>query len=307
MIQINPSILNKEPTNYTFIIFNIILSQVLALLAVGNGLASYYLFIIRYEIQKKFKTPVLIVFCYYAILFIVFIFTFRNLKKPKFCYLLITIFDSQGNFLNIWAFQLLQFSYPFIINFSSVIWTFILTFLFVKMYQYKFIHFIGTLISFIGMALALYGYMICDNTNFENRITGILLCIASSLLYSLSSIVQEIYFKSGTDIYDFYPWFGLIGLIITAVEAYLLGEYNIFTSNQNNIDTNIILLIIAASVTLFIFICIVPFFIQRLSASMFNISQVSQIFWSYIISTTLFSEDKIVKFFKLRLMKQIFI
>ena len=191
-----------------------------------------------------------------------------------------------------------MFSYPFIINISSVLWTFLLTYLFIKLYKYKLSHFIGTIISLIGIALTLYGYISNNDTSdMNNNVYGIILCIGSSLLYSLSSIVQEIYFKSGTDIYDFFPWFGLIGMIITGIELYAFKNYESLIQNLDKFNTEVILLTVAASGSLFIFVFIVPFFIQRLSASMFNISQVSQIFWSYIISIIFFSENKTVVIF----------
>ena len=191
-----------------------------------------------------------------------------------------------------------MFSYPFIINISSVLWTFLLTYLFIKLYKYKLSHFIGTIISLIGIALTLYGYISNkDTSDMNNNVYGIILCIGSSLLYSLSSIVQEIYFKSGTDIYDFFPWFGLIGMIITGIELYAFKNYESLIQNLDKFNTEVILLTVAASGSLFIFVFIVPFFIQRLSASMFNISQVSQIFWSYIISIIFFSENKTVVIF----------
>ena len=213
-------------------------------------------------------------------------------KKPKFCYLLIAIFDSQGNFLNIYAFQYITFSYPFIINISSVLWTFIFTYLLIKSYKYKISHFIGTIISILGIALSLYGYMRYNkSTDSNENIIGILLCVASSLLYSLSSIVQEIKFTSGTDIYDFFPWFGLYGMIITGIEAYFFNNYKSFFDNLDKFNFEVILYTIASFGTLFCFVSIVPFFIKRLSASMFNISQVSQIFWSFIIEKIFFQEQ----------------
>ncbi len=216
-------------------------------------------------------------------------------KKPKFCYLLISIFDSQGNFLNIYAFQYITFSYPFIINISTVLWTFIFTYLLIKSYKYKFWHFIGTLISILGVALSLYGYMIYNkNTETNENLYGILLCVGSSLLYSLSSIVQEIKFTSGTDIYDFFPWFGLYGMMLTGIEAYFFNNYKSFFDNIDKFDYEVILYTIASFGTLFCFVSIVPFFIKRLSASMFNISQVSQIFWSFLIEKFFFQgQDRV--------------
>lgn len=100
--------------------------------------------------------------------------------------------------------------------------------------------------------------------------------------YFSSAILQEIYFKSGQDIYEFFPWNGIIGFSITLIEAFFLGEINDITSKyQFSIDVGFLWLGFALSLVLFT--SIAPFFIKRCSASMFNISLVSQIFWSYLV------------------------
>lgn len=48
-------------------------------------------------------------------------------------------------------------------------------------------------------------------------------------------------------------------------------------------DFKVLLLFIASHLTLVLFTSIAPFFIKRCSASMFNISLVSQIFWSFLV------------------------
>ena len=169
--------------------------------------------------------------------------------------------------------------------------------MFVKLYKYHFSHFIGTTISVLGVILSLYGYLNQSNDkDSKNLFYGILLCVGCSLFYSLSSIVQEINFKSGTDIYDFFPWFGFIGMAITSIEAFFLKNFESFADNSDKLDVNVILLILAASGTLVIYVSIVPFFIKRLSASMFNISQVSQIFWSFLIGKFFYDQNSNVLF-----------
>jgi len=259
------------------------------LLAVSNGLASSKL-----QNTYSINMPVIIVFFYYFLIFLVFMLAMRCFKAPKLSYILIAAFDSQGNFLNIYAFQYLKFSYPFIISISSVLWTFLLTYLFVRTYKYKLSHFIGTAISSAGIAVSLYGYMV-NNQIIEDGDSddtkGIILCCVSALLYALSSITQEITFKTPNDIYDFFPWFGFVGMVISGVEAVVFDNYQSFIDNASNFNSEVILLMVEASVSLFIFVTLVPFYIKRLSASMFNISQVSQIFWSYIIAKIFFSQE----------------
>lgn len=103
-----------------------------------------------------------------------------------------------------------------------------------------------------------------------------------------SAILQEIYFESGKDIQEFFPWLGILGAIITLGESFILNEIpRIF---DEKFTCEVILLWSGFAVTLVIFTSIAPFFIKRSSAAMFNISLVSQIFWSYIVEV-IFNES----------------
>jgi hypothetical protein len=102
------------------------------------------------------------------------------------------------------------------------------------------------------------------------------------VFYISSSVVQEIYFKSGKDIYEFFPWLGIIGFGITLIESFFMQEiFSVFYTYTFTLEIG--LLWLGFVVTLVCFTSIAPFFIKRCSASMFNISLVSQIFWSYLV------------------------
>jgi hypothetical protein len=85
------------------------------------------------------------------------------------------------------------------------------------------------------------------------------------------------------NIYEFLPWLGLLGFVITAVESFFINNEIDKILNKYTFDTPAILLSSGFAVSLVIFTSISPFFIKRCSASMFNIALVSQIFWSYIV------------------------
>jgi drug/metabolite transporter (DMT)-like permease len=162
--------------------FTIITGQILALLGIGNGMLSTVL-----EKHLKIVTPFLLTSSYYFLLAILWIIISRKIKKPKMSYILITLFDSQANFLNIYAFSVVHFNYPFIINVSSVFWTCLFTWIFIRKYKYKKFHIIGVGISILGVAITLYGSLsMIDNTDkiFENMV-GLSYCLGASILYSM--------------------------------------------------------------------------------------------------------------------------
>jgi hypothetical protein len=105
-----------------------------------------------------------------------------------------------------------------------------------------------------------------------------------------SAILQETCFKQGSDIYDFLPWWGIIGFFITIIESVLFGEFDNII-NKYIFDFSVALLFLGFVATLVVFTSISPFFIKRCTASMFNISLVSQIFWSYLLEISLGHAD----------------
>ena len=127
---------------------NVLLGQFLSLLGIVNGLIATF-------VNKKYdiNIPLIMSVHYYFLLFFIFTIMNKGLTKPKLNYFLIGLFDSQGTFLNILAFSKLSFSYPYIINISSVVWTIILTYLFIKTYKYLKYHIFGMIICIIGIGL----------------------------------------------------------------------------------------------------------------------------------------------------------
>lgn len=164
------------------LVFNILIGQFLALLGITNAYISTVI-----EKNYQFVIPLLLTSSYYILLALIWILISRTIKKPKWYYILITIFDSQANFLNIYAFSIIHFSYPFIINVSSVFWTFLFTYFFIHKYKYRLIHVVGVVISFIGVGISIYGSIsfVSEEDKFWDNIKGLVCCLISSIFYSM--------------------------------------------------------------------------------------------------------------------------
>jgi len=92
----------------------------------------------------------------------------RYLKLPKISYIIIAIFDSQAIFLNIFAFSKLNFDYPFILNIATVIWTIIITWLFIGAYRYKMSHLFSTFVAICAIGIIFFG--IFGKYNLSNNV-----------------------------------------------------------------------------------------------------------------------------------------
>jgi drug/metabolite transporter (DMT)-like permease len=150
-------------------------------LGVGNATLSKII-----EKDLRFVYPFLLTASYYVLLAIFWILIKRKIKFPKLSYILITIFDSQANFLNIYAFSVIHFNYPFIINVSSVLWTCILTCIFIRNYRYKKYHIIGVIITMVGVGVSLFSSLrkIQDDSISDN-IKGLLFSLGASICYAM--------------------------------------------------------------------------------------------------------------------------
>jgi drug/metabolite transporter (DMT)-like permease len=176
------NIYSNNVRNIKFIIFNIIIGQILAIIGVGNGKISEII-----ENEKGIILPLILTSIYYLLLFILWMIINRKIVKPKLTYILITIFDSQANFINVYAFHIIHFNYLFIINVCSVFWTVLITWIFIKRYKYKPIHILAVGISILGIALSLYGCIsrIDDTDEQSQNYTGLIICLVSSICYSM--------------------------------------------------------------------------------------------------------------------------
>lgn len=96
---------------------------------------------------------------------------------------------------------------------------------------------------------------------------------------------MEANFESGKDIYDFFLWQGLLGALFLFVESFAFSEPQNLIHLFKIIDIDyLFLLFLLVFIALFsIFDLIMPFYIKRHSASLFNISLVSQIFWAFVV------------------------
>ena len=254
---------------------HIIIGQFISLLSVFNGLAC-----ITIETKYHKVIPLLLTYTYYITLSLLWLYRSHfKLNHLKSIYAIIAFVDSQANFINVYTFTIIQFEYPFIINFLSVIWTVLLTMLFITKYTYTHIHKIGLLITFTGICIILCSNISISHLFNSQSLKGLFCCLVTSVLYSVNSILQEKFLDSNEEIFGYLPWMGLIGSAISFVQALLFGEF----AQMKNFSFNVIEMWLLFILTLVTITSISPFFIAKCGAAMFNFSLASTIFWSMLI------------------------
>jgi len=293
--EINP----KEKYKACKILLAIFFGQLLALLSVGNG------FFVE-EIQNKngIKIPLLLNSTYYFLIFFVYFFISKcRIKKPRLIYIILSLIDTQANFLNIFVFSLIQFDYPFIMNVLSTIWSVIFSLIIIRIYKYLKNHVFGIILCLVGVFSMLLGTFKDINDfvnmfiNFNNDIKGILLNLLISILYGLNSVLLEKYISlEKEEIKSYCTWLGIFGFFLSLIESFIpkgdvTFEFKIFfLVEKDKLDTRFIIYWVLSSICLAAMTSLSPLYIRKYQATMFNISLTFTIFWSYIIKS-FFIED----------------
>ena len=277
------------------IITSLLFGQLLSLLCVGSGYFTQYI-----ENQKKLSIPLLLNATYYFFVFILYgcIILKLKIKKPKWIFIILSILDSQANYINMYVFSFINFNYPYIINVLSNMWSVIFTAILIKKYKYLKNHMIGIAICIIGILLSFIGTFESFNKflemfiKFNDQILGLILCIITSVLYGLNAVLQEKFLLNDNDVINYCSWLSIIGFFVSIFEALLFNnEFSKLIDDKSNLDFLCFLFWILASLLLAAMTSYSPYYIQKFSANIFNISLLFTIFWSFIFNLFFIEEE----------------
>ena len=294
----------KDNKNIKKILLSIFFGQLLALLSVGNGFFAEEIQNNKNE-EKKIVTPLLMNSTYYFLIFLIYFFISKcKIKKPRLIYIILSLLDTQSNFINIFLFSIIPFDYPYIMNILSTIWTVVFTLILIRTYKYLKNHIFGIILCFIGVVGMILGTFnsiedLKDKfKDFNDNITGLLLSLLASIFYGLSAVLMEKYISSENgEIKSYCTWLGIFGFFISALEAFIpKGDYSfeykiLFSEKIDEIDTKIIIFWILSAICLAAMTSLSPLYIQKFQATMFNISLVFTIFWSFIIKSIFIRDE----------------
>lgn len=276
-----------DETSGSIIFVKIVLGQILAILCVANAQFSKQI-----ENNPANVFPCLLNAGYYFLFGLFWLIYLRKLTFPKTFFFAIILFDTQANYLKVYSYTTCKFNYLFITYSTSVFFTCVLSLVFVRKYKLSLWHVGGMIIALVGIGLTLYGsvmnYPSLVKEINENYI-GISCALGSAVCYSISLVIMDKYFSSGREIYESFPWMGICGTVISICQSFVLNESD-KVSQKELINWSKFLWYGGFVISMMIFNTISPFFIRKNSASMLNISLVSQIFWSYLVEVIWYYE-----------------
>ena len=265
------------------IFYIIILGEIIAILSVSSGEISNK---VSENAHRHYGT--VLSFIYYLTFGLFWIIFNHGMVKPKLSFFLIIFFDTQTNFFKFLALSKGDLYYPYIINSSSILFIPLLTYIFIKKYKYTWKHLLANFLCFFGTLVSFYGVLkgkenILDE--LKNNFYGFIFSLISAVCFTFTIIFMEIYFNTGKDIYNFFPYLGVFGTIIVSIESIIYFKINnLVIINNFQIDLIHLLYALIFMIISIILGTMVPFYIKRYSASMYNFFMVSQIFWSFIFT-----------------------
>ena len=285
---------NSDFSNPKKVCYIIILGEIIAILSVGSGEMSNK---VSENSTRNFAT--LLSFIYYLTFGCFWTIFNHGLVKPKFYYFLILFFDVQTSFFRTLALSKGELYYPYIINTSSILFCALLTFIFIKKYKYTWKHFLAIFLCSFGTLLMFYGVIRGkDKDEIMKDIYGFIFALISAICFTFNIVFMEIYFNTGKDIYNFFPYLGIFGTILVTIESIIYFQI-IGNTILYNFETDLIHILYALCFMILslVFGSMVPFYIKRYSASMLNFFMVSQIFWSFIFSLIFQGKGGVSPFF----------
>ena len=192
--------------------------------------------------------------------------------------------DKDAKFIN---------SYPSYIYFPI---QFILTFLIFilimrKKYYLQKRHYFSLFLGTISVVLLTYFYIINYSKeslnlfyNFQtvSKVKVIIFSFISNVLLSLSYIFQEHFFKSGKEIYEFFPYKAFLSMIILAFESFCVGEFQ-FINKEIFSNKDIILNFLYFCLINGVYLSVIPFLIKHITSIILVINYINYLFYYYVI------------------------
>ena len=193
-------------------------------------------------------------------------------------------------------------SYPAYIYFPiQFILTFLIFIFFMrKRYYLQKRHYFSLFIGIISVVLFTCFYYInyfkkslnlFNNFETSSKIKVIIFSFLSNILLSLSYISQEHFFKSGKEIYEFFPYKAFLSMLILAFESFCVGEFR-FINRQIFSNKEIIINFVYFCVINAIYLSVIPFLIKHITSIILVTNYINYLFYYYMIYL---SKDNFIK------------
>ncbi|KRY70385.1 Solute carrier family 35 member F1 [Trichinella pseudospiralis] len=181
-------------------------------------------------------------------------------------YFILAFIDVEATFLMVKAYSYTSLASVQLLDCFTIPVVLILSFLFLKV-RYLIIHIVGVSICLMGVGSLVWGDIQIGHQldDGSNRLLGDILCLCGATMYGISNVVQEWLLQNHSPI---------------------LENANLGTASWHQYE--MILLLVAFAVSMFVFYSMVCVVIKRSSAIMFNLSTLTADFYAVLVSYFVF-------------------
>ncbi|XP_003372886.1 solute carrier family 35 member F1 [Trichinella spiralis] len=199
---------------------------------------------------------------------------------------LVEVFRSRGWRYFILAFIDVEATFLMLLDCFTIPVVLILSFLFLKV-RYLIIHIVGVSICLMGVGSLVWGDIQIGHQldDGSNRLLGDILCLCGATMYGISNVVQEWLLQNHSRT-EYLAMIGIFGSFISGIQLAILENANLGTASWHQYE--MILLLVAFAVSMFVFYSMVCVVIKRSSAIMFNLSTLTADFYAVLVSYFVF-------------------
>ncbi|RAH75367.1 DUF914 domain membrane protein [Aspergillus aculeatinus CBS 121060] len=200
-------------------------------------------------------------------------------------YLLLSLFDVEGNYFLVLAYRNTTLLSAQLINFWAIAIVVLISSTVLGVHYHR-PQLLGISICITGMLLLLFS----DRTppaSAHNKLLGDLSALSGATSYGLANVLEEVLVTTAP-IAEVLGQMALCGACITALQAVALGELSALRSSSTVWDARVLGWWAAYTLCLAAFYCLVPLLLRRASAAFFNLSMLTMNCWGVAVGVLLF-------------------
>ncbi|RAK74268.1 DUF914 domain membrane protein, partial [Aspergillus fijiensis CBS 313.89] len=200
-------------------------------------------------------------------------------------YLLLSLFDVEGNYFLVLAYRNTTLLSAQLINFWAIAIVVLISSTVLGVHYHR-PQLLGISICITGMLLLLFS----DRTppaSAHNKLLGDLSALTGATSYGLANVLEEVLVTTAP-IAEVLGQMALCGACITALQALALGELSALLRSSTVWDARVLGWWAAYTLCLAAFYCLVPLLLRRASAAFFNLSMLTMNCWGVGVGVLLF-------------------
>ncbi|RZC63504.1 hypothetical protein C5167_025255, partial [Papaver somniferum] len=201
----------------------------------------------------------------------------KKLQTKWYYYLLLALFDVEGNFLVVKAYQYTSLTSVMLLDCWTIPCVILFTWLFLKT-KYRIRKFIGVAVCVAGLVLVVFSDVhAADRAGGSHPIKGDLLVIAGATLYG---VTNTRIFGEKCDRVEVMAMLGLFGAIISAIQIAILERNELKAIHWS---AGALLPYSGFAAAMFLFYSTVPILLQISGSTMLNLSLLTSDMWAVLI------------------------